>query len=176
MLRSQFLCHVLKALFFIKVALKLDCFCKKMQNFLALGTPPPDPHSSPPHCEFMATRLDHTKDIFYTFVLGLHLTLGKKIGLNLSKDLFFCSSPTVTLGKKSDWIWVEQFLILIFVLLKFSEVPAPPFSKSCVRYCKHPIPKSLKICIFFFSLTIFVFFSCFVPFLSGFFSSLHPQQ
>ena len=31
----------------------------------------------------------------------------------------------------------EDIFILIFVLLKFSEVPAPlsPFSKSCVRYC-----------------------------------------
>ena len=64
-----------------------------MQNFRALGAPPPDPHNSPPHCEFMATRLDHTKSMFYTFVLGLHQILGKKIGLILSEDLFFCSSP-----------------------------------------------------------------------------------
>ena len=41
-----------------------------MQNFLALGAPPPDPHwpseaggsaprpsKQPPHCEFLATRL-----------------------------------------------------------------------------------------------------------------------
>ena len=28
-----------------------------MQNFRALGAPPPDPPSSPPHCEFLATRL-----------------------------------------------------------------------------------------------------------------------
>ena len=37
MLRCQFLCHVLKAIFFIKIALKLSYFCKKMQNFRALG-------------------------------------------------------------------------------------------------------------------------------------------
>ena len=48
MLRSQFLCHVLKALFFIKIALKLSYFCKKMQNLRALGAPPPDPQNSPP--------------------------------------------------------------------------------------------------------------------------------
>ena len=36
MLRCQFLCHVLKALFFITIALKLSYLCKKMQNFRAL--------------------------------------------------------------------------------------------------------------------------------------------
>ena len=46
MLRWQFLCHVLKALFFIKIALKLSYFCKKMQNFQALGAEPPDPRAS----------------------------------------------------------------------------------------------------------------------------------
>ena len=33
--------------FFIKIALKLSYFCKKMQNFWALGAPPPDPHKQP---------------------------------------------------------------------------------------------------------------------------------
>ena len=56
MLRCQFLCHALKALFFIKIALKLSYFCKKMQNFRGLGAPPPDPQN-PPNCEFLATRL-----------------------------------------------------------------------------------------------------------------------
>ena len=46
MLRCRFLCHVLNALFFIKIALKLSYFCKKMQNFQALGAPPPDPRAS----------------------------------------------------------------------------------------------------------------------------------
>ena len=44
MLRCQFLSHVLKALFFMKIALKLSYFSKKMQNFRALGAPPSDPH------------------------------------------------------------------------------------------------------------------------------------
>ena len=47
MLRCQFLCHVLKTLFFIKIALKLSYFCKKMQNFRALRTLPPHPHWPP---------------------------------------------------------------------------------------------------------------------------------
>ena len=46
MLRSQFLCHVLKALFFIKTAPKLSYICKKMQNLQALGAPPRDPRAS----------------------------------------------------------------------------------------------------------------------------------
>ena len=87
MLRCRFLCHDLKALFFIKIALKLSYFCKKNAKFRALGAPPPDPRASgdwglypqtpslwqlgasPPdphwhlaaagsaHCEFLATRL-----------------------------------------------------------------------------------------------------------------------
>ena len=42
---ANFLCHVLKALFFIKIVLKLSYFCKKMQNFRALGALPPDPRA-----------------------------------------------------------------------------------------------------------------------------------
>ena len=70
MLRCQLLCHVLIALFFVKIALKLSYFCKKMQKFRAQGAPLPGPRASggwglrsqtpktaPPHCEFLATRL-----------------------------------------------------------------------------------------------------------------------
>ena len=65
MLRYQFLCHVLKALLFIKIALKLSYYCKKMQNFRALGAlpqtptglrrlgaPPPHSQNSPPFPNF----------------------------------------------------------------------------------------------------------------------------
>ena len=40
---ANFSCDVLTALFFIKIVLKLSYFCKKMQNFRALGAQPPDP-------------------------------------------------------------------------------------------------------------------------------------
>ena len=60
----QFLCHVLKALFFIIIVLKLSYFGKKMQNFRALGLRPQTPClqrlgalSPDPHCEFPATSL-----------------------------------------------------------------------------------------------------------------------
>ena len=43
MLHCQFLCHVLKALFFTIIALKLCYFCKKIKNFRTLGALPPDP-------------------------------------------------------------------------------------------------------------------------------------
>ena len=45
MLDCEFLCHVLKALFFIKIALKLSYSCKKKENFRALGAPPPNPRA-----------------------------------------------------------------------------------------------------------------------------------
>ena len=67
MLFCQFLCHVLKAILFITIALKLSYFCKKIQKFRAS---PSDPHWPPggwgqspqtpkqaPHCEFLASRL-----------------------------------------------------------------------------------------------------------------------
>ena len=47
-LHWQFLCNVLKALFFIKIAQPLSYFCQKMQYFRALGAPPPDPQAQPP--------------------------------------------------------------------------------------------------------------------------------
>ena len=109
-----------------------------------LGALPPNPQPPaaggfaprPPkqllHCEFLATRLDHTNSLFYSFVVGLHPTLAKKIGLSLRKDLFFsfCSSPDF--GRKiglnlGGTISYSEFLI--FVLLKFSEVPGPPLFK-----------------------------------------------
>ena len=59
-----------KSIIFIKIAPKLGYICKKMQNFRALGAPPPDPRASggwelcphalktTPHCEFLAMRLN----------------------------------------------------------------------------------------------------------------------
>ena len=68
MLCCQFLCHVLKAIFFITIALKLSYFCQKMQNIRALGAPPPDPRASggwelcpqtPSLCRLEASPPDH---------------------------------------------------------------------------------------------------------------------
>ena len=59
MLRCRFLCHVLRALFFIKIALKLSYFAKKCKILQKKfrGALPPDPHS-----EFLATRLSGRVD------------------------------------------------------------------------------------------------------------------
>ena len=49
MLRSQFLCHVLKALFLIKIALKLVIFeKKKCKTFERWGLCPKTPKTAPP--------------------------------------------------------------------------------------------------------------------------------
>ena len=104
----------------------------------------------PPLCK-LGMRFDDIKGMCCAF----HLGFGRKIGPHLSEDLFFCSSPNfgpkmgpnlsedlyfyfalhLILGRKSDEISVEQFLIQIFVFPKFTEISGPPFSKSCVRYC-----------------------------------------
>ena len=51
-LHCQYLCHVLKALFFYQNSLKISYFCKKMQIFRAMGAQPPDPQNSPPIANF----------------------------------------------------------------------------------------------------------------------------
>ena len=43
---ANFLRHVLNTLFFISSP-KINLFLQKMQNFRALGAPPPDPQNSP---------------------------------------------------------------------------------------------------------------------------------
>ena len=43
MLRCQLLCHILKALFFIKIALKLSYFCKKNAKFSSARSSAPRP-------------------------------------------------------------------------------------------------------------------------------------
>ena len=43
---------------------------------------------APPLCK-LGIRFDHTKGMFCVLLLDF----GRKIGLNLSEDLFFCSSP-----------------------------------------------------------------------------------
>ena len=45
MLRSQFFMPRFISIIFIGIVLKLSYFFKKMQNFRALGAPPPDPRA-----------------------------------------------------------------------------------------------------------------------------------
>ena len=72
-----------------------------------------------PLCK-LGIRFDHTKGMFYAFLLDF----GHEIGGKLIDDLFFALH--LILGKKSNWIWVDQFLIQIIAFLNFSEVRAPP--------------------------------------------------
>ena len=50
---------------------------------------------------------------------------GPKTGLNLSQDLFFFGLHLI-LDRKTGLILGGKIFILIFVILKFSEFPAPP--------------------------------------------------
>ena len=72
MLRCQFLCHVLKALFVIKIALKLSDFRQKCKIFapvppVAGGFAPMPPKIAPLSCKILAMRLAgqiHLVDVF----------------------------------------------------------------------------------------------------------------
>ena len=114
MLRSQFLCYVLKTSFFIKIALKLNYFCKKMQNLRALGAPPPDPkpplafggwrlrpqtQKLAPHCEFLATRL--VPFLVKTFFWSSP-EFGKKSVLFLVNTFFFALHLICSPEKNGD--------------------------------------------------------------------------
>ena len=48
-----------------------------MQNFQALGAPPPDPQTPLPHCKFLATRLSATK-LEQNFILSFCPKLGEE--------------------------------------------------------------------------------------------------
>ena len=93
MLRCQFPCHVLKALSLVKIALKLSDFCKKMQNFRALGTPPLDPQNNPSHCEFLAIRLIIADALLSIFLSIIAFTTLFAYILSISRIfiLHFCS-------------------------------------------------------------------------------------
>ena len=67
-----------------------------------------------PLCK-LGIKCDHTKGVFFAFLLGF----GLKIGGNLSEDPFFFALHVI-LGL--NFLFLSQ----IFVL-KFSEIPAPPF-------------------------------------------------
>ena len=97
MLRCQFLCYVLKTLFFIKIALKLSYFCKKMQNFRALEAPPPDPKISSPRLRISgyAPGFIFGEDLFLIFTW----IRGKKV-FHFWWRPFFCSSLKSLTWKK----------------------------------------------------------------------------
>ena len=152
MLRCQFLCHVLKALFFIKIALKLSDFCKKKtQNFRALGAPPPrPPNTALPHCEFLAMRLQaSTKNL---------LMLIKKIE---SKNIdYITKTKMVTklqfipyhLGVKQKCLFFDAGNKYIpwfkFTMQGFTKVPCINLVENIIlnliKYCLLPKPHSKK--------------------------------
>ena len=115
MLRCQFLHYVLKTLFFIKIALKLSYFCKKMQNFRVLSppapiglrlleAPPPDPKITSPPLQISgyAPGSVFGEDLFF----GLHVNSGKKSVAFLVKTFFFAlhliCSPEKNRGRGSS--------------------------------------------------------------------------
>ena len=72
---------------------------------------------APPLCK-LGIRFDHTKGMFCAFFLGF----GLEIGLNLSEDLFFGSSPNF--GRK---IGLNLSRTISDSDLCSSQIPPPPF-------------------------------------------------
>ena len=58
--------------------------------------------------------------------MGEDLFFWPKTGLNLSEDLFFVGLHLI-LGRKADLVLGWKIFIVIFIILKFSEFPAPLF-------------------------------------------------
>ena len=76
-------------IFFIKIALKLSYFSKTMQNFRALGTPPPHPqNSSPLRISGYAPSYDRQLQphIFKNKKLQLNTVKNKKLQLSTVKN------------------------------------------------------------------------------------------
>ena len=103
----------------------------------AAGGFAPRPPKQLPHCEFLATHLDHTKGMFHSFVVGLHPTLTKnrtefEWRPFFSFFFFFCSSAD----------FGQNIGLNLGATISYSDLCSsqifwsswPPFSKSCVRY------------------------------------------
>ena len=90
-----------------------------MQN---CGMPPP------PFCN-LGKRFENTNKRRRLF-LGVLPNFGPKTGLNLSEGLFFvCFALHLTFDRKNGLIVDVKIFIQDFLILRFSESPAPPFSK-----------------------------------------------
>ena len=127
-----------------------------MQNFRALGGSasrppclrrlgalPPNPQNNPP-LRISGDALGSHKGYALFVCCRPAPNSGQKIGLSLSEDLFFffffCSSPDF--GQKIGLNLGGTISILIFVLLRFSEVPGPPFQNPAYATEHNLLPKN----------------------------------
>ena len=103
----QFLCHISKALIFIKIGLKLSYFYKKHTKFSRAGDPAPDSRNTPSHPIFLATCLPPESNHVHALLISMppafslmpHLKINfyqNKPKLNYfykKKKLFECCGP-----------------------------------------------------------------------------------
>ena len=89
-----------------------------------LESEPPDPRNSPPLRISSYASGSHKGYVLFVCCRPASNS-AQKIGLSLSEDFFFALH--LILGKNLDWIWVQQFLILMFVLKIFWSFCPPLF-------------------------------------------------
>ena len=152
MLRCQFLCYVLKTSFFIKIALKLSYFCKKMQNFRVRGGSPPDaiglrrlealppdPKINPPPLRISGYAPGSIlgENLFF----GLHLNSGKKVFHFWGRPFFalhLICSPEKNRGRGSS----PSMLKIGQIWGKIANYPPQCSSKICTPVYQHRYEKT----------------------------------